>query len=60
MRQDILDLIKDRPSWILHSDEEYSQLIQGMKYAYRTGNKRAEAEFEVLLEARRSQLLDRT
>lgn len=59
MRQDILDIVKNRPSWILHNDEEYQLLLQGQEYAYQTGNTPAVEEFRVLLEARRSQLLDR-
>ena len=57
MRQDIQDLLKDRPSWILHTDEEYCLLMQGLKYAQRGFNKVAIVEFEEMLEKRRNQLL---
>lgn len=60
MRQDIKDLIEKRPSWILHNDEEYQLLLAGEEYAKKGNNKAAVEEFAVLLEARRSQLLDRT
>ena len=59
MRKDILDVVKNRPSWILHNDEEYQLLLQGEEYAKKGNNTVAIEEFRVLLEARRSQLLYR-
>ena len=60
MRQDILELLKNRPSWILANDEEYQLLVAGQDYAYQTGNTPAVEEFRVLMEKRRAVLLDRT
>lgn len=60
MRQDIVDLIQNRPSWILANDEEYQLLRKGQDYAYQTGNTRAVEEFRILLEQRAAVLLDHT
>lgn len=57
MRQDIQDILKNRPSWILHTDEEYQQLLKGMAVAKKGFNHKAIAEFEIMLEARRNKLL---
>ena len=59
MRQDIQDLLKNRPSWILANDEEYQLLLAGCEYAEKTKNHSAVEEFKVLIEQRRVALLDR-
>lgn len=59
MRQDIQDILQNRPSWILANDEEYQLLLKGQDYAYQTGNTPAVEEFRVLMEKRRVALLDR-
>lgn len=59
MRQDILDIVKNRPSWILANDEEYQLLLQGLAIAEKGFNHRAIEEFKVLIEQRRVALLDR-
>ena len=58
MRQDISDILRKRPSWILHNDEEYQLLLQGLKYAQKGFNQPAIDEFKVLIEQRRTTLLE--
>ena len=58
MRADIADTLKQRPSWILHNDEEYQLLLQGLAIAKKGNNQRAIDEFEMLIEQRKDCLLD--
>jgi hypothetical protein len=58
MRQDILDIVKNRPSWILTNDKEYQELLQAIEYAQKHKITHAETELRELLDKRRTALLD--
>jgi len=60
MRQDIQDLIKNRPMWILSQDEEYRVRLEAYEYAKKKHNIDEETVLELkdLLEARRRELLE--
>lgn len=59
MRQDIADLLKNRPMWILSQDEEYRVRLEAYEYAKKKHNIDEETVVELrdLLEARRQELL---
>jgi len=59
MRQDIRDLIKNRPIWILSQDEEYRVRLEAYEYAKKKHSINEETVIELrdLLEARRRELL---
>lgn len=58
MRDDIKQLLDKRPSWILHADVEYQNILSAIEYAKQHNNKDALEELEQLLEQRRQYLLE--
>ena len=58
MRKDIEELISKRPSWILHADVEYQNILSAIEYAKQNNNTTALEELEQLLEQRRQYLLE--
>lgn len=57
MRDDIEELLKQRPSWILHNDQDYRDLQAALEYARKGNNTEAIEELELWLEQRRILLL---
>ena len=58
MRKDIEQLLSKRPSWILHADVEYQNILSAIEYAKQHNNVDALQELEQLLEQRRQYLLE--
>lgn len=58
MREDIKQLISTRPSWILHNDQEYQNILSAIEYAKRGNNATALEELEQMLQERRQNLLE--
>lgn len=57
MRDDITQLLNNRPSWVLHNDNDYQNLLAALDYARKSNNKDAIEELELWLEQRRIILL---
>jgi predicted YcjX-like family ATPase len=58
MRDDIKQLIENRPSWRLITDREYQDLVLAIEYAKKNNNQPALQELELMLEQRRKTLLE--
>jgi hypothetical protein len=58
MRADILELLKDRPLWRLHSDREYRDILAAVEYAKNTKNFQAQQELESMLASRKKIVLE--
>lgn len=59
MRADIEKLLNRRPSWILHQDKTYQELLEAIEYAKKSDNTEALEELKIWLEQRRIMLLDK-
>lgn len=57
MRNDIRQLIEDRPSWKFLNDQQYQDILSAIEYARTHNNYTALQELELMLETRQRELM---